>query len=97
MLKSHTSSLASIGHVLSSEGVKPDKMELKAISEMPAPTDRKGVMRLLVTVNYLSKVIPIYHKLLNQLDFYRQDIEFQWNYERETAFNHIQGNIDTCQ
>ena len=53
----NSSSLTYIGHELSSEGVKPDKMKLKAISEMPAPTDRKGVMRLLGTVNYLSKFI----------------------------------------
>ena len=42
----NSSSLTYIGHELSSEGVKPDKMKLKAISEMPAPTDRKGVIRL---------------------------------------------------
>ena len=55
---------------LSSEGVKPDKMKLKAISEMPAPTGRKGVMRLLNTVNYLSNSYLTCHKLLNQSDCY---------------------------
>ena len=86
----NSSSLTYIGHELSSEGVKPDKMKLKAISEMPAPTDRKGVMRLLGTVNYLSKFIPYMSQVTEPIRLLlRQDIEFQWNYEQETAFNQI--------
>ena len=47
-----------IGHVLTEKGVKPDKEKIKAITEMPAPTDKKGVQRLLRTVNYLAKFVP---------------------------------------
>ena len=65
-------------------------MKLKFISEMPAPTDRKGVMRLLGTVNYWSKFIPNMSQVTEPIRLLlRQDIEFQWNYEQETAFNQI--------
>ena len=92
----NSSFLTYIGHKLRSEGVKPDKTKLKAISEMPAPTDRKGVMRLLGTVNYLSKFIPNMSQVTEPIRLLlRQDIEFQWNYEQETAFNQIK-EILTC-
>ena len=44
------------GHVISREEVKPDKGKVKAIINMPLPTDKKGVERLLGTVNYLSSL-----------------------------------------
>ena len=47
-----------IGHKLTQEGIKPDNEKVRAINDMPAPTDKKGVERLLGTVNYLGKFIP---------------------------------------
>ena len=47
-----------IGHKLTQEGIKPDDEKVRAINDMPAPTDKKGVERLLGTVNYLGKFIP---------------------------------------
>jgi len=38
--------------------IKPDDNKVRAINEMPAPSDKKGVERLLGTVNYLGKFIP---------------------------------------
>ena len=47
-----------IAHKLTQEGIKPDDEKIRAISDMPAPTDKKGVERLLGSVNYLGKFIP---------------------------------------
>ena len=41
-----------IGHKLTPDGVKPDEQKVTAIKEMPPPEDRKGVERLIGTVNY---------------------------------------------
>ena len=81
-------SVTYIGHVLTSQGVRPDETKIKCILEMPAPTDKKGVMRLLGTVNYLflpdmSQITEPIRKLL------RQDVEFQWTSHQETAFTKI--------
>ena len=40
-----------IGHKLTQEGIKPDDEKVHAINDMPAPTDKKGVERLLEKVN----------------------------------------------
>ena len=53
-------------------------MKLKAISEMPAPTGREGVVRLLGTLNYLSKFIPnMSHVTEPNRLLLKKDIEFQ--------------------
>ena len=36
-----TSLVAYIGHILTADGVKPDESKVKAVLEMPAPTDKK--------------------------------------------------------
>ncbi|CAC5369074.1 unnamed protein product [Mytilus coruscus] len=46
------------GHVLSKDGIRPDPEKIKAIKDMPAPDDKKGVQRLLGTVNYIAKFVP---------------------------------------
>lgn len=35
-----------IGHIISSEGVRPDPKKIEAITKMPPPEDKKGVERL---------------------------------------------------
>ena len=47
-----------IGHILSADGVQSDPEKVRAICEMPPPTDKKGIERLLGTINYLAKFIP---------------------------------------
>ena len=40
------------------EGIKPDDVNVRVIEDMPAPTDKKGVERLLGTANNSGKFIP---------------------------------------
>ena len=47
-----------MGHILTTEGVKPDPAKVKNIRDMPNPEDKKGVKRILGTVNCLAKFIP---------------------------------------
>ena len=48
------SEVPSMGHLLTTDGVKPDPKKVRTVAEMPAPTDKKGVQRLLGFVNYLA-------------------------------------------
>ncbi len=47
-----------MGHVISAEGLKPDKNKIKAIVDMPRPENKQAVQRLLGCVTYLSKFLP---------------------------------------
>ena len=76
-----------VGHVFSAEGLKPDPDKIRAISEMPPPSDKEGVLRILGTVNYLDKFIE--HKAnlqepISQLT--QRDIAFVWEKLQQEAF-----------
>ena len=43
--------------------------KVHAINEMPAPSDKKGVERLLGTVNYLGKFVPNLATVTEPLEF----------------------------
>lgn len=47
-----------MGHVISSEGLGVDPDKPKSIIEMPPPTDKHGVQRILGMVNYVQKFAP---------------------------------------
>jgi len=46
-----------MGHVLSSEGLKPDPNKATAVSEMPKPTSKQQALSLLGFVNYLAEFL----------------------------------------
>ena len=79
-----------IGHKLTKDGIKPDDNKVRAINEMPAPSDKKGVERLLGTVNYLGKFIPNLATVTKAIRIHlRKDTEFEWSYEQDQAFQEI--------
>ena len=47
-----------MGHLLSSDGLKPDPAKVEAVTKMPRPEDVEGVQRLNGFVNYLAKFLP---------------------------------------
>ena len=51
-------SVTFIGHVALRQGISMNPAKVKAVAEMPAPTDKAGVQRLLGMVQYLSKFLP---------------------------------------
>lgn len=46
-----------MGHVVTSQGVRPDQGKVKAVENMPRPTCKKEPSSLLGFVNYLSKFL----------------------------------------
>jgi len=47
-----------MGHLLSSDGLKPDPAKVEAVTKMPRPEDVEGVQRLNGFVTYLAKFLP---------------------------------------
>ena len=47
-----------LGTIISEEGIKPDPAKVNAITNMPIPTDKAGVLRLLGIVNFLTNHLP---------------------------------------
>ena len=47
-----------LGHIVSSDGIKPDPKKVDAITEMSMPTTKQELQRFMGMVNYLGKFIP---------------------------------------
>ena len=79
-LKLRQPKVSFIGHIATGEGLKVDPAKVKAIREMPAPTDKAEVQRLLGLAQYLGKFLPHLSdvtKLLRELT--QQDVEWAWD------------------
>ena len=77
-----------IGHLLTSEGIKPDPKKVEAVQKMPQPTDVPSVKRFLGMVNYLSKFLPNLSTItepLRQLE--AKGVERHWDDNQQKAFD----------
>lgn len=75
-----------VGHLLTSQGVKPNPENTQAIHIMPSPQDKLGLQRFLGMINYLSKFIQNYSELTAPLRaLLHQDTEWCWLKLHEAA------------
>ena len=88
------SSIGFYGHILTSEGIKPDPSKVSAIKDMKAPQNITQLQSFLSSVKYLGSFTPDLSNLcapLNKLT--RKDTDFQWGPEQQTAFETIKESI----
>lgn len=79
-----------MGHVLSSEGLKPDPDKVQAVSEMPKPTCKQGTLSLLGFVNYLAKFLPRLSEIAQPIrELTKKDVRFIWSRQHDEAFEQI--------
>ena len=78
------------GHVFTRDGLKTDPEKVMAVVDMPRPTDKAGVQRLLGMVNYVSKFIPNMSDLTSPLrQLLHQDVEWHWEEQYEAGFKKV--------
>jgi len=83
-------SMPFMGHTLSHDGVRPDDSKVKAIREMPAPTDVTGVRRLLGMINFLAKYVPHLSTVVRPIQaLVCKDTVFNWGPEHDAAMNKV--------
>ena len=81
-------------HVFSHNGLKTDPEKVRAIFEMPRPTDKSGVQRLLGMINYVSKFTPNMSDLTAPLrQLLHQDVEWHWEEQQEASFKAIKERL----
>ena len=97
-LKLNRQSLIYCGHELTRDGVKPAQSKVDAIVNMPAPVDRKGVMRLLGMATYLSRYCGNFSHVTAPLrDLVKHDCEFIWRPEvHGVAFDKLKTMISSA-
>lgn len=83
-----------IGHLVTDTGLKPDPEKVKAVKEMPNPTDVAGVLRFAGFVNYLSKFIPQLSEHMEPLrQLTQREVEWHWLPQHDAAVQKVKDAI----
>ncbi|GFO19570.1 polyprotein [Plakobranchus ocellatus] len=83
-----------LGHKLAQNGVQPGREEVKAITAMPPPEDKKGVEIFLGTVNYMAKFIPNLSMISKPIrKLLKKDNQFVWEHKKAKAFEEIKNTL----
>ena len=75
-------SISFYGHILTSEGIKPDPSKVSAIKDIKPPQNINQLLSFLSSAKYLGSLTPDHSNLsapLNKLT--RKDVDFQWGPE----------------
>ena len=79
-----------LGHLLTTEGIKPQIEKVKAIHEMKPPTTQKGVREFLGMVGYYRKFINRFADAARPLTkLTRKDCKFNWAEECQIGFEYL--------
>ena len=83
-----------IGHVATADGLRVDPMKVRAINEMPRPTDVAAVQRLLGLTQYLAKFLPLLSDMTKPLrELTTKDVDFQWHEPHQAAFDALKAAV----
>ncbi|XP_037871580.1 uncharacterized protein LOC119629540 [Bombyx mori] len=79
-----------LGHIFNKDGMKVDTEKVRAVINMPEPTDCKSLERFLGAINYLSKFIPNYSQHIFPLTrLLKKDVEWCWEIGHKNAFDKL--------
>jgi hypothetical protein len=93
-LKLRVEEVSYVGHLITSKGLKPYPEQIRAINEMPPPTDKEGIQRFLGTVNYLDKFIQRKADLQGPItQLTQKKSAFVWDKPQQDAFEKLKSVI----
>ncbi|XP_063994419.1 uncharacterized protein LOC135171776 [Diachasmimorpha longicaudata] len=83
-----------LGHIISSDGVRPEPKKLTAVQNFPRPTNQKNIRQFLGLTGYYRRFIPNYAKIAKPLtSLLMKDKKFQWGDEENKAFSNLRNAL----
>ena len=83
--------------MLTGQGVKPGPEKVRAVKEMPPPTNVKELQTLLRFVQYLAKFIANLSEITAPLrHLLEKDIQRHWDSEQQSAFELLKENVSNA-
>ena len=99
-LKLRQRSVNFLGHLVTTDGLKPDPAKCQAIDEMPPPEDisfhedKNSVQRLNGFVNYLAKFLPKLSDVMEPIrQLTRKDVPWNWGSPQKKSFDMIKNLV----
>ena len=79
-----------LGHLLTTESIKPQPEKVKAISKLKPPTTSKGVREFLGMVGYYRKFITRFADAARPLTrLTRREVKFEWTEDCQEGFEYL--------
>ena len=86
-----------LGHIISTDGVRPDPAKIEKVQRYPAPTDATQVRQFLGLASYYRRFMPAFAKVSAPLRaLTKKNATFQWTSECETAFTELKCLLTTA-
>lgn len=78
------------GHIISSEGLKPDPSKVSAVKDMQPPRNKAELETVLGMINYLAKFAPNLSEITSPLrSLLVKDVQFSWDHPQAQAFEKV--------
>ena len=85
-----------LGQIVDSDGIRPDPDKVRAIREVPPPTNVSEVRRFLGMTNHLSKFAPnLAEKTKPLCELLNKHNQWVWGPAQQTAFTEIKQALET--
>jgi hypothetical protein len=79
-----------LGHIISTEGIRPNPDKLSSIREWPTPTNVRQVQQFLGLCNFYRRFISKYSSIAYVLtNLTQKNVPFIWNKEHDIAFKNL--------
>ena len=83
-----------MGLIISADGMRPDPRKVEAIVNMPRPSDKQGLLRLLGMIKYLAQYIPNESSITVPLrSLLKQDVQWSWQPEHDVAMQLVRETL----
>ena len=86
-----------LGQVINESGINPDAERVRAIVDMPEPTDVSGVRRFLGLVNQLGKLTPHLADIAKPIrDLLYRSNDWTWGHEQQRSFKALKESLTSA-
>ncbi|UYV78642.1 K02A2.6-like, partial [Cordylochernes scorpioides] len=83
-----------LGHIVISEGIKPDNRKIEAVLNFPIPKNIEMLRSFLGTCGFLRKFIPNFSKLAEPLNnLTRKNVKWNWDLKTNKAFQDLKESL----
>ena len=83
-----------LGQIINSSGIRPDIEKLRAVMDMPEPTDVSGVRRFLGMVNQLGKFTPHLAEITKPMrDLLSKTNDWVWGQDQQSCFQALKDSL----
>ena len=92
----HTTEVDFLRMIVGKDGIKMDQEKVKAVLNLPAPSNIKGVRSFLGLANFYQRFIQDYTQVVRLLnDLPKKDVVFEWKEAQQNTFDTLKEKFAT--